>query len=161
MTTAVAPLRYREFRSLWAATIFSATGTFIQTVAGSWLMFELTGSSTWVGLMVASSTLPFLFLSLLSGALADMFDRARLMVIAQSIMAGSALTMAVLTQLDLITPGILLGLGLVLGGGTTLNLPAWQALLPDLVPRPLLTSAIALQAAAFNTARAIGPALGG
>jgi MFS family permease len=161
MTSAVAPLRYREFRSLWVATMFSATGTFIQSVAGSWLMFELTGSSTWVGLMVASATLPFLFLSLLSGALADMFDRARLMLIAQSIMATSALAMAVFTWLDLMTPGLLLGLGLILGGGTTLNLPAWQALLPDLVPRNLLPSAVALQSAAFNAARAVGPAIGG
>jgi len=161
MTSAVAPLQYREFRSLWGATIFSATGTFIQSVAGSWLMFELTGSSTWVGLMVASATLPFLFLSLLSGALADMFDRAKLMLIAQTIMASSALAMALFTYLDLMTPGLLLGLGLVLGGGTTLNLPAWQALLPDLVPRTLIASAVALQSAAFNAARAVGPALGG
>jgi MFS family permease len=161
MTSAVAPLQFREFRSLWATTIFSATGTFIQSVAGSWLMFELTRSGTWVGLMVASSTLPFLFLSLLSGALADMFDRARLMLIAQAIMAGSALAMAMLTVLDLMTPGLLLGLGLVLGGGTTLNYPAWQALLPDLVPRSLIASAVALQSAAFNAARAVGPALGG
>jgi MFS family permease len=161
MTSAVAPLQYREYRSLWATTIFSATGTFIQSVAGSWLMFELTRSGTWVGLMVASSTLPFLFLSLLSGALADMFDRARLMLIAQTIMAGSALAMALFTALDLMTPGLLLGLGLILGGGTTLNYPAWQALLPDLVPRHLIASAVALQSAAFNAARAVGPALGG
>jgi hypothetical protein len=69
MTSAVAPLQHREFRLLWSATIFSATGTFIQTVAGSWLMFELTGSSTWVAPMVASSTLLPSILSLLSGAL--------------------------------------------------------------------------------------------
>lgn len=161
MSSAVAPLRHKNFRSLWAATVFSATGTFIQTVAGSWLMFELTGSSTWVGLMVASATLPLLFLSLVSGALADMFDRAKLMLVAQGIMGGSAVAMAVITYLDLMTPGLLLGLGLLLGAGVALNIPAWQALLPDLVPRGLVASAVALQSAAFNTARAVGPALGG
>ena len=83
---------------MWSATILSATGTFIQSVAGSWLMLELTGSNTWVGLMVASSTLPLLFFSLTAGALADMFDRAKIMVLAQSMMALSALGMALLTH---------------------------------------------------------------
>ncbi|MGH8944524.1 MAG: MFS transporter, partial [Acidimicrobiia bacterium] len=141
MSSAVAPLRHKNFRSLWGATVFSATGTFIQTVAGSWLMFELTRSSTWVGLMVASATLPLLFFSLVSGALADMNDRAKLMLVAQGIMGGSAVAMSLLTYLDLMTPGLLLGLGLVLGTGVALNIPAWQALLPDLVPRGLVGSA--------------------
>lgn len=161
MSSAVAPLRYRHFRSLWAANILSASGTFIQNVAGAWLMFEMTGSSTWVGLMVSSSLLPLFFLALAAGAFADMFDRAKLMLIAQGIMGGSAVAMATLTYLDLITPGILLGLGLLLGVGLALNIPAWQALVPDLVPRGLVASAVALQSAAFNAARAVGPALGG
>lgn len=161
MNSAVEPLRYHQFRWLWAGNVFSAAGTFIQAVAGSWLMFELTSSSTWVGLMVASSTLPLLFLALAAGALADMFDRAKLMLIAQLIMGGAAAAMAVLTMADLITPGLLLTLGLILGTGLALNLPAWQALVPDLVPRGLIASAVALNSAAFNAARAIGPAFGG
>lgn len=161
MSSAVAPLRYRHFRSLWAANVLSASGTFIQTVAGAWLMLEMTGSSTWVGLMVSSSLLPLFFLSLAAGALADMFDRTKIMLIAQGIMGISAAAMAVLTYLDLITPGLLLGLGLLLGSGLALNIPAWQAMVPDLVPRGLVASAVALQSAAFNAARAVGPALGG
>lgn len=161
MTSALEPLRYKQFRSLWAATMFSATGGFIQSVAGSWLMFVLTDSSTWVGLMVASSFLPLLFFSIPSGVLADMFNRASLMRIAQAIMASSALAMAYFTHVGLMTPGLLLALGFLLGTGGALNLPAWQSLLPELVPRDHLASAVALQAAAFNTARAIGPALGG
>jgi MFS family permease len=90
-----------------------------------------------------------------------MFDRAKLMLFAQAIMGGSAVAMALITYLDLMTPGLLLALGLVLGAGVALNIPAWQALLPDLVPRGLVASAVALQSAAFNTARAVGPALGG
>jgi MFS family permease len=161
MSSAVEPLRYPHFRWLWAGNVFSASGTFVQAVAGSWLMLELTGSSTWVGLIVASATLPLLFFSLAAGALADRFDRSRLMLIAQGIMGGSAATMAVLTFLDLMTPGLLLALGLILGTGLALNLPAWQALVPDLVPRGLVASAVALNSAAFNAARAMGPAFGG
>jgi MFS family permease len=161
MTSAVAPLRYGSFRTLWLASMLSAFGTFIQGLSSSQLMFDLTGSNTWVGLMVASTSLPLLFFALAAGALADMFDRAKLMLLAQGIMGGSALAMAVLTWTGAITPGILLGLGFVLGTGVALNLPTWQALLPDMVPRGLIASAVALQSAAFNVARAVGPALGG
>ncbi|MFZ0014414.1 MAG: MFS transporter [Acidimicrobiia bacterium] len=161
MSSAVEPLRYPHFRWLWAGNVFSASGTFVQSVAGSWLMFEMTGSNTWVGLIVASATLPLLFFSLTAGALADMFDRAKIMLIAQGVMGGAALAMAILTFLDLMTPGLLLTLGLILGTGLALNLPAWQALVPDLVPRGLVASAVALNSAAFNAARAIGPAFGG
>lgn len=124
-------------------------------------MWELTESNTWVGLMVGSVTLPLLFLAIAAGALADMFDRARLMIVAQAIMGGSAATMAILTASGSITPGLLLGLGLLLGSGVALNIPTWQALLPDLVPRGMVASAVALQSAAFNVARAVGPAIGG
>ena len=161
MTSSVAPFRVGSFRTLWIASVFSAVGSFIQTVAGSWLMFELTRSNTWVGLMVASSTLPLLFFALAAGALADMFDRTKLMLTAQIIMGASALAMAIFTAADSITPGLLLGLGLILGTGAALNLPTWQAVLPDLVPRVMIPSAVALQSAGFNVARAVGPAIGG
>lgn len=161
MTSAVEPLKYPHFRWLWAGNVFSASGTFVQAVAASWLMWELTRSSTWVGLIVASSTLPLLFFSLAAGALADRFDRAKLMLIAQSVMGVSAAAMALLAFLDLMSPGILLTLGLLIGTGLALNVPAWQALVPDLVPRGLVASAVALNSAAFNAARAVGPAVGG
>ena len=161
MTSAVAPLRYDSFRTLWLASMLSAFGTFIQSLSSAQLMWDLTQSNTLVGMMVASTSLPLLFFALAAGALADMFDRAKLMVLAQGIMGGSALAMAILTGTGTITPGLLLGLGFVLGIGVALNLPTWQALLPELVPRELIASAVALQSAAFNVARAIGPALGG
>ena len=161
MTTTVAPLRIRRFRTLWLASIFSNVGSFLQAVAASWLMLQLTGSATWVGLMAASSTLPLLFLSLAAGAVADMFDRRWVLVGAQLTMGASATAMAILTALDRITPGTLLALGLLLGTGLAFNLPAWQATVPDLVPRGMVASAVALNSVAFNVARSVGPALGG
>jgi MFS family permease len=161
MVDTVAPLRIRRFRALWVASIFSNVGSFLQAVAASWLMLELTDSATWVGLMAASATLPLLFLALAAGALADMFDRRWVLVTAQSVMGASAAAMAILTTLDRITPTVLLTLGLMLGVGLAFNLPAWQATVPDLVPRGMVASAVALNSVAFNVARAVGPAIGG
>lgn len=161
MTTTVAPLKIRRFRTLWLASIFSNVGSFLQMVAASWLMLQLTDSPTWVGLMAASATLPLLFLALAAGAIADMFDRRWVLVAAQTTMGASAAAMAVLTVMDRITPGVLLALGLLLGVGLAFNLPAWQATVPDLVPRGMVASAVALNSVAFNVARAVGPAIGG
>ena len=161
MSQAVAPLRIRQFRSLWIASIFSNVGSFLQAVAGAWLMLELTGSATWVGLMAASTTLPLLFLALAAGAVADLANRGKVLLISQSLMGLAAAGMAAITTLDLVTPGRLLGLSLLLGVGVAFNLPAWQAMVPDLVPRGMVASAVALNSVAFNVARAVGPALGG
>ena len=161
MRSSIEPLRIRRFRALWAASVVSNIGSFLQTVAAAWVMYELTGSPLWVGLMAASSTLPLLFLALPAGAIADLFDRRRILLVSQGLMGASATAMTVLAILDVVTPGMLLALGLALGVGFAVNLPAWQALVPDLVPRDLVPSAVALNSAAFNVARALGPALGG
>ena len=124
-------------------------------------MLELTGSATWVGFMVASTTLPLLFLALTAGALADLVDRAKLLLVSQIIMGSAAAAMAIVTSFGEIGPGLLLALGLLLGVGMAFNLPAWQAMVPDLVPRGMVASAVALNSVAFNVARAVGPALGG
>jgi MFS family permease len=157
----VAPLKIGRFRSLWMASVLSNVGSFFYTVAASWLMLELTGSATWVGFMQATNTLPLLFLALAAGAIADIFDRTKVMLFAQILMGSSAAAMAYLTWQGLMTPQLLVGLGLVLGVGVAFNLPAWQALVPNLVPRGMLASAVALNSAGFNVARAVGPALGG
>ena len=158
---ASAPLRVQAFRNLWIAATVSNVGSFLQTVAASWLMLELTGSATWVALMVASTTLPLLVIALPAGALADLVDRRVMLVGAQLVMAAAALGMAALSWAGLVSPGRLLALGLLLGAGFAFNLPAWQALVPDLVPRDLVPGAVALNSASFNVARAVGPALGG
>jgi MFS family permease len=157
----VGPLRVTEFRWLWLASTFSNVGVFLQSVAGSWLMLELTGSATWVGLMVASNLLPTLFLAVLAGAVADLIDRTKVMIAAQLLSGVAAAAMAWVTAAGAMTPQILLLLGLVLGVGVAFNLPAWQSFVPDLVPRGMVASAVALNSVAFNVARAVGPALGG
>lgn len=161
MSEAIAPLKIRKFRTLWLAAMFSNLGSFLQAVAGSWLMLELTGSATWVGLMVASTTLPLFFLALPAGALADLIDRGTILLVSQGLMGGAAAAMAIVTYSGDISPALLLTLGLLLGVGVAFNLPAWQAMVPDLVPRGLVASAVALNSVAFNVARAIGPAIGG
>ncbi len=161
MSDAMAPLKIRQFRTLWLAAMFSNLGSFLQAVAGSWLMLELTGSATWVGLMVASNTLPLFFLALPAGALADLVDRGTILLVSQGLMGGAAAAMAFVTFSGDISPGLLLALGLLLGVGVSFNLPAWQAMVPDLVPRGLVASAVALNSVAFNVARAVGPAIGG
>jgi MFS family permease len=162
MSQAIAPLRLPHYRAVWLAALFSNVGSFLQTVAAAWLMKELTDSSaTWVGLMLAANLLPLLFLALISGVVADTVDRTKVMLVAQSLMGSAAAAMAIFTATDLITPGLLLALGLIMGVGVAFNLPAWQALVPDLVPRGMVASAVALNSAGFNVARAVGPALGG
>ncbi len=161
MRSSIEPLRVRRFRALWTASVFSNVGTFLHAVAASWAMLELTGSPLWVGLMAASSTLPLLFLALPAGAVADLVDRRRVLLVAQSIMGVAATAMAAAWYTEAISPGLLLGLGLVLGVGLALNQPSWQAMVPDLVPRGMVADAVALNSVAFNVARAIGPALGG
>ena len=158
---AVAPLKIGRFRSMWVASLFSNLGSFFYTVAASWLMLELTGSATWVGLMQAANTLPLLFLGLAAGAIVDLTDRTKVMFVSQVVMGLAAAAMAIVTWLGLINAPLLLALGLVIGVGVAFNLPAWQALVPNLVPRGMLASAVALNSAGFNVARAIGPALAG
>jgi MFS family permease len=155
------PLRYREFRRLWTASIVSNLGSFLQTVAASWLMLQLTGSPLWVGLMVAAPTLPLLVVAMPAGAMADLFERRRIILASQAVMMATAAATAGLAFADLLTAPLLLSLGLVLGTATAFNLPSWQALVPDLVPSNAVASAVALNSAAFNVARAVGPAIGG
>jgi MFS family permease len=146
---------------MWQASIVSNLGSFLQVVASSWLMLELTGSALWVGLMVAAPTLPLLVVAMPAGAMADLFERRRIVLVSQVIMAVVAATTALLGIAGLLTPGLLLGLGLALGTGTAFNLPSWQAMVPDLVPNHHVASAVALNSASANMARAVGPALGG
>lgn len=158
---ALSPLAIGDYRLLWTASLFFNIGTWLQITAASWLMWELTSSATWVGWMNGSRTLPLLFLALPAGVMADRLDRLKVLSVTQTTMGFVALTMALLTWAGWISPLVLLVLGLGLGVGTAFRAPAWHSLVPEIVPQPMVPTAVALNSVAFNIARAIGPALGG
>ncbi len=159
--TAWSPLRIKLFRWIWLAGLVSNIGTFMHTVGAAWLMTSLTSSPGQVALLQTAAAVPAFCLALLAGALADIVDRRRLLIGSQVLMLAAAGVLGVLTVNGSVTPAILLGLTLVLGIGATLNLPAWAAMTPELVPRSELAPAVALNAIGINAAAAIGPALGG
>lgn len=155
------PLRHPVFRALWLATIASNLGTWLQNVGASWMMTSLTTSTTMVALVQAATSLPMFLLSLPAGALADVLDRRRILLVTQAWMALSAALLGGLTLAGRMTPGLLLLFTFLLGLGAALNQPAWQAITPELVPREDLPGAISLGSVGFNIARAAGPAIGG
>lgn len=133
----------------------------MQDVSGAWLMTSLAPKPIMVALMQTASTLPVFLLSLPAGAMADVADRRRLLILFQLWMTVGAATLGVLTVGGLTTPLVLLVLTFVLQIGGALSGPAWQAIVPELVPRGDLPAAVALGAMGFNLSRAVGPALGG
>jgi MFS family permease len=155
------PLRHRTFRWLWIATLASNIGTWLQNVGASWHMTTLTQSATLIALVQAATSLPSFLLALPAGAVADVIDRRRLLLVTQGWMTLAAAGLAALTFWGGTTPWSLLGFTFLLGLGAAANGPAWQATVPELVPRPELASAITLNSIGFNLARAVGPAIGG
>lgn len=133
----------------------------MQDTAGTWLMTALTGSPLLIALMQTAASLPVLLLGLLAGATADIFDRRRLLIIWQVWMLSSVGILAVLTFLGHLSPWTLLAFTFLLNIGSAMNNPAWQAIVPELVPRDLIPDTVSLNAASNNLARAVGPALGG
>lgn len=133
----------------------------MQDTAGTWLMTSLTASPLLIALMQTAASLPVLALGLLAGATADLFDRRRLLIFWQAWMLGSVAVLAVLTFLGHISPWSLLAFTFLLNIGSAMNNPAWQAIVPELVPRELIPDSVSLNAASNNLARAVGPALGG
>jgi predicted MFS family arabinose efflux permease len=156
-----APLAEPLFRSLWIAAVISYTGSWMQNIATGWLMTSLTSSPIWVSLVQVALSLPVLLIALPAGALADVLDRRKFLLFTQSSMVAAAFILGILTVTSRCTPTLLLLFTFLLGAGAVMNEPAWQALMPDLVSAPRLGSAIALNSAGFNMARAVGPALGG
>ncbi len=159
--SAWAPLRIAAYRSLWLALLASNIGTWMQTVGAQWLLVEQSGSDTLVAVVQTASTLPIVLLALPSGALADTFDRRRLLIAVQAFLAAVGAALTVLTLTGHMPATLLLTLTFALGAGQALTGPAWQAVIPDLVPRPQLASASALGAISMNLARAVGPAIAG
>jgi MFS family permease/quinol monooxygenase YgiN len=159
--SAWSPFRHRAFAVLWTATLVSSIGTWMHDVGAGWLMATLAPSPLMVSLVQAATTLPVFLLALPAGALADIVDRRRLLLVVQSAMATIALTLGLVVAAGRITAVALLAFTFALGACAALLAPAWQSIVPRLVPREELASAVALNSVGINVSRAIGPALGG
>ncbi|QIG78852.1 MFS transporter [Stakelama tenebrarum] len=155
------PLRIPRFRAMWAATIVSQFGTFIQVVATSWAMVQLEGSATMVSLVQTAANLPTMLFAVSAGALADIFSRRSVMLGAQFAMLLLSALLAALAALGALTPMLLLALTFLIGCGTAVHWPAWQASVGELVPRAQISSAVAANIVGNNVARSLGPAIGG
>src|SRR5260370_21099585 len=159
--SAWSPLHNPLFRVLWIATVVSNIGTWVQDVGESWLMTSLTTSPVLVALVETFGSLPVVLFALPAGALADIVYLRRLLLVLQIWMVVSAGTMGVLALMGQMTPTRLLSLTFLLGVGTAMSNPVWQAITPELVRPTDLPAAITLSVVGINVARAIGPALGG
>jgi MFS family permease len=141
--------------------VISYVGTWMQNVGAGWMMTQLTMSPLMVSLVQAATTLPVFLVILPAGALADMVDRRRFLLITQGWMVLAAGALGVLTLRHDLTPWVLLGFTFALGLGAVMNDPAWQAITPEIISAERHAAAVALNSVGYNVARAVGPALGG
>ena len=155
------PLRQSVFRTLWIASVVSNIGSWMQDVGESWLMTTLTLSPLLVALVETAGNLPVVLAALPAGALADIVDRRRLLLLMQAWMVVVAAVMGAMALMGLMTPPRLLSLAFLLGIGSAVSNPAWQAITPELVSPENLPAALSLSGVSINIARAIGPAVGG
>jgi MFS family permease len=152
---------YRNFRVLWLGAFTSTVGTWMQNVAQRWLVFSLTGSAFFLGLDDFLAQLPILLFTMIGGVVADRYDRRRLLIGSQIVQMTSAFILMTLVLLGVVRVRHILALSFLTGLGQAFGGPAYQSLLPSLVPRADLPNAIALNSIQFNLARVIGPLLAG
>ncbi|MBT9475156.1 MFS transporter [Polaromonas sp.] len=157
----LAPLDNRIFRMLWLAWLAGNMTMWMNDVSASWLMAQLTEGPMMVALVQASASLPLFLLGLPSGALADMVNRKRLYAFAQFWIALVSAALAVLAAGGWLTANWLLLLCFANGIGLAMRFPVFSAIVPTLVPREQLTSALTLNALAINVSRIAGPLLAG
>ncbi len=154
-------LSVRNFRVYWLGMLVSLIGTWIQQVAQSWLVFELTNSAWLLGLVGFLSSIPVLLLSLFGGILADRLNKRDILITTQIVFMVLAFTLAFLTHLKIITPHQIMVIALLNGVVMAFDGPARQSIVVELVGKRNLFNAIALNSVAFNSSRVIGPALAG
>jgi MFS family permease len=157
----VSPLRLAAFRALWFASLVSFIGSFVQDIGERWLILDLTGSPLSSAMLATALTTAMLAAMLPAGVLADRIDRRRLIIWSQIAQATVAASIGLLALTHRATSAVLVIGAACAGLGTALGSPAWSALVTELVPREKVAEAITLNAVSFNTARAIGPAIGG
>jgi MFS family permease len=156
-----APLRIGVFRALWLAVLVSNVASWMQTVGAQWLLISQPHASILVALVQTADYLPDVLFGVVGGVLADSFDRRRLLMAVQGFLVISGAALAALTFAGQMPPALLLTFTFLIGCGSVVTLPAYQSLVPDLVPRSQLHSAAALSSISVNLARAAGPAIAG
>ncbi|HWB17285.1 MAG TPA: MFS transporter [Vicinamibacterales bacterium] len=153
-------LTHRNFRLVWFAALGSTIGTWMQQYAQALLVFELTQSKFYLGLDAFLAQLPILLFMLIGGVIADRHDRRRLLTGSQYVQASSALILAALVWSGHVTVALVLALSFITGCGQAFGGPAYQSMIPSLVPRRDLPNAIALNSTQFNLSRVLGPGVG-
>jgi predicted MFS family arabinose efflux permease len=159
--SAWAPFRHRWFAIMASAQFVSNIGGWMQTVGAQWLMISLTTSASYVALVQTAASLPVVLFAVAAGAVGDLVDRRRFLLIAQTFMLAAATALGALALAGLVTPWLLLALIFAVGTGQALTSPTWQTLQPELVDPAERPQAISLGSVNQNLARAVGPALGG
>lgn len=153
--------RYSEFRLMWMGACTSSIGTWMQQLAQSWLVYDISRSAKLLALDAFLAEIPIFLFSLFGGVLSDRMDRRKLLIVSQLIQMSCAFTLALLLYSNAVEVWHILCLSFVVGCAQSIGGPAYQALVPTLVPKELLPNAIALNSIQFNLARVIGPVLGG
>lgn len=159
--SAWAPFGFGAFSLLWSATLVSNVGTWIHDVGAGWLMTTLDPTPSVVTLVQAATTLPIFLFALLAGTVADRVDKRRLLIAVNLLLMAVISALAVLVALERVSPAGLIGFTFLIGTGAAFMAPAWQSVVPELVPRSHLQPAIALNSMGINISRAIGPAIAG
>ena len=157
----LAPFASRTFLKIWSASLVSNFGSLIQAVGASWMMTSLAGSADYVALVQASTSLPIMLLALPSGAFADIWDRRVIMLVAQGALLVISIALTIMAYAGHLTPWSLLTMTFLIGCGTALYGPAWQASVGEQVPREHIPAAVSLNTMSYNLARTAGPAIGG
>nr|MBA3243097.1 MFS transporter [Acidobacteriota bacterium] len=152
-------LSHRNYRLFWAGAFLSGAGTWMQAVAQSWLVLELTDSAFWLGVDTFMASAPGLLLTLLAGVYADVFDRKRLLIFMQAGAGAAALVLAALVWTEVVQVWMILALTFVTGCCWAVAGPSYQAITLDLVEREDLANAIALNSTQFQLSRVFGPLL--
>jgi MFS family permease len=153
--------QHRDFTLFWSAALISNTGSWLQNITVPYVLYQLTHNAFWVGLSTFAQFLPGVLFGPTGGSMADRFDRRRLLIFTQTLMAVAAFMMWVAWTIGAHSPTLILALVAVSGTLTGLNSPSWQAFVPALVPRADLLSAVTLNSLQFNAARALGPTAAG
>ena len=152
---------FARFRNMWLAAFTSAIGTWVQRIAQQWLILSLTGSAFFLGLDTFLAELPLLLFTLVGGVVADRHDRRHLLMGSQALQMASALVLTALVFFDAVEVRHVLALSFISGLAQAFGGPAFQSLVPSLVPRRHLPNAVALNSIQFNLAQMVGPAIGG